>query len=397
MVEDSPLDGVGARVRAMRKLQPNLTQQQLADKAHVSLSLVKAVEQGRAPATAAFVAAVAPALGVTVYDLYNQPSPRYGAERAGIAELETAVMAGPALADDGPPAALAELGQRESQVFELVRRCRYDASSRQLPVLLADLHTAAAAAPPGAALERAHWLLAEAYNNAMFCLYRLGSTLAGQAAERSAAAARQGGDPLLAARSDGLVWLPLMHRGAYPEATRVVARAQDSIADQPAGPETFTIRGILHLNSAIVAARQGSAGNADAHLTEAADLASHLPPVSDLYGTAFCAANVHIHSVAAAVEMADGTTAVGRDAATTLPPDTPRRRLGHHHVDLARAWLLHGDRDRALAELYRARELTPQLVRYHPQVHETLATLAETDRRRSDSLAGFARWAGVRY
>jgi hypothetical protein len=37
----------------------------------------------------------------------------------------------------------------------------------------------------------------------------------------------------------------------------------------------------------------------------------------------------------------------------------------------------------------------PQLTRYHPQVHETVHLFAETDRRATDSLAGFARWIGV--
>lgn len=45
ITEDSPLIGVGARVRAARKLTPDLTQQRLADRAHVSLWLVRAVEQ----------------------------------------------------------------------------------------------------------------------------------------------------------------------------------------------------------------------------------------------------------------------------------------------------------------------------------------------------------------
>jgi hypothetical protein len=70
-------------------------------------------------------------------------------------------------------------------------------------------------------------------------------------------------------------------------------------------------------------------------------------------------------------------------------------RLGHHHVDLARAALLHGRRDQVLAELNTARAMAPQLTRYHPQAHETVVTLAHQDRRRSDSLATFARWAGI--
>jgi hypothetical protein len=46
--------------------------------------------------------------------------------------------------------------------------------------------------------------------------------------------------------------------------------------------------------------------------------------------------------------------------------------------------------------LQRAKMISPQQVRYHPQVRETLVTLAEHDRRRSDTLSGLARWVGVR-
>jgi len=149
------------------------------------------------------------------------------------------------------------------------------------------------------------------------------------------------------------------------------------------------------LRLAILAARRGDRSSSDLHLDEAAAAAAHLPEISDLYDTTFCAPNVQIHRVAAAVELNDGTTAVSRNL--PLPPGVKRERLAHHHIDLARAWLLHGDRDKALSSLYAAREHAAQRVRYHPSVHETLAVLAETDRRHSDSLAGFAHWAGITY
>jgi hypothetical protein len=56
---------------------------------------------------------------------------------------------------------------------------------------------------------------------------------------------------------------------------------------------------------------------------------------------------------------------------------------------------LHGDRERSLAALQAARQTSPQQTRYHPQVRETVITLAENDKRRTDTLAGFARWAGI--
>ena len=74
-----------------------------------------------------------------------------------------------------------------------------------------------------------------------------------------------------------------------------------------------------------------------------------------------------------------------------------RERIGHHWIDLARGYQLHGDRERSLAALQLARQTSPQQTRYHPQVHETVITLAENDKRRSDTLAGFARWAGIHF
>ncbi len=64
--------GVSERTARARKLA-GLSQRQLAEKAHVSLSLVRKVEQGNRPASPAFVAAVARALGRTPDALYGRP------------------------------------------------------------------------------------------------------------------------------------------------------------------------------------------------------------------------------------------------------------------------------------------------------------------------------------
>jgi hypothetical protein len=263
-----------------------------------------------------------------------------------------------------------------------------------MPDLLADLHAAVGRATTTGDQELHYRLLAEVYGAAVICLHRLGSPLSGQAAERAVEAAHHSGDPVLAALTDVEMGLPLMHRGAYGVATRIADRAHQAIEDLPTNADTATVRGYIHLRQAILAARTGDGARSDAHLAEAAGYASTLPELSDRYDTAFCSANVVIHSVAAAVELGDGTTAVGRDR--PLPRGTMKSRLGHHHVDLARGWLLHGDREKAFAELDQARRIAPQLTRYHPQVRETLTVIAEQDRRATDTLIGFARWAGVR-
>lgn len=386
--------GIGERVAERRKLN-GLTQAQLARRAHVSVSLVRKVEQGSAPASPAFTAAVAKALRTTVADLYDQPSLGYGAERDHLAQVETAVMEGPAAATGDPPSDLDLLAARLDKIAELQRRSRYQESSALMPVLLAELHTAAQAALAGARRERAHHLLATLYGCVVICLHRLASPLVSQAADRAAEAARFSGDPLLAALCAQERALPLMYRGSYDTAQRIVTRAQESITDHPSSPEALSARGAMHLRSAIIAARKHDAANSDAHLVEARELASYLPLHANFYDTAFCAPNVHIHSVAAAVEMQDGTTAIARNANYPLPPKTMRSRVAHHNIDLGRAWLLHGNHTKALQALNTARRLAPQQTRYHPMVTETVLTLARAERRRSDTLSGFAAWMGL--
>lgn len=142
---------MSANVAERRKLN-GLTQAQLAHRAHVSLSLVRKVEQGSAPASPAFTAAGATALRTTVADLYDQPSLGYGAERDHVAEVETAVMEGPASMTAYPPPDLEVLAVRVEEIAELQRRSRYRESSALMPILLAELHTAAAMAPAASVL-----------------------------------------------------------------------------------------------------------------------------------------------------------------------------------------------------------------------------------------------------
>jgi hypothetical protein len=108
--------------------------------------------------------------------------------------------------------------------------------------------------------------------------------------------------------------------------------------------------------------------------------------------------NVGLHDVSAAVEMADGTLAVTRAREveragylTRLPPE----RVGHYYIDLARGWLYHGDRRRALNALRRARRVAPQQVRYHPMVRDAVQAIAHAEPRPNEDLRAFAAWLGI--
>jgi hypothetical protein len=345
------------------------------------------------------VAAAAKALGVTVAELWRQPV-AFGVERRHVAQLETAVIEGADAVEAGTRRlpTIGTLAALLERIAVLQRRARYQESSRLLPTLLRGLHQAADLAAAGRERERAHALLASAYSATLYCLHRLGSAVTGQAAERGAAAARDSGDPLLAAFAEANKGVPLLYRGSFAVAERVVTRAGAAADADPDTSHAFAVRGAIQLQLAILAARTGHAATAEAHLAQARDLARWVPdlgPEADYYDTGFSATNVEFHAVASAVELGDGTTALSRGAELHIPDSVMRSRRGHHHIDMASAALLHGDRDRAFAELQRARRITPEQTRYHPGVREVLATISQTDRRRTDSLSAYARWIGL--
>jgi hypothetical protein len=49
-------------------------------------------------------------------------------------------------------------------------------------------------------------------------------------------------------------------------------------------------------------------------------------------------------------------------------------------MDLARAWLWDGNRDKALKELEKAERIAPQLVRNHPIARSTLRSIVYAER-----------------
>ena len=91
----------------------------------------------------------------------------------------------------------------------------------------------------------------------------------------------------------------------------------------------------LHLRSADLSARAGSASGASAHIAEARAIAEHL------------------------------------------------------RVEIARAYLWQGRHDQALASLQRTRELAPQQTRHHPATREVLRMLVRAHRHANRPLARF--------
>jgi transcriptional regulator with XRE-family HTH domain len=85
-VDDDQKRSIGQRIAEARKAR-GLTQQTLAQRSAISVSLLRKVEQGSRDATPALTAAVAKALGVDVTSLTGQPYDQYGRRRDRIHAL----------------------------------------------------------------------------------------------------------------------------------------------------------------------------------------------------------------------------------------------------------------------------------------------------------------------
>ncbi|WP_245649440.1 helix-turn-helix domain-containing protein [Nocardia shimofusensis] len=357
----------GDRIAGLRKLA-GLKQVQLAQRAKYSVSIVRAVEQNREPASPGFVAAVAAVLGVEpeyltgapYYDIIEEGGPL-----DGLAELRALLAEGPYVRGVEPPL-LAELAAEMAAVDTAYRNDKGRLALARLPVLLRQLYGALHAASDDdrgkvASLLSAAYVTAERLYSAQAKIKR--------------------------ARI-------LMYHNGTDTGLALVENALDDVEGDSEAANA--VRGYGHLCGAIVAARGCRPDTAAEHIEHARRIAPAMPGESDLYGTLFGPGNVGIHACAVALESGDPDRAAREGSALLLPAGIAPPRAGHHWQDVARAWVLVGQPDKALRALNAARAVAPQQTRLHPSVRETLHAVAAAERRRTDSLASFARWVNVK-
>ncbi|MFE2999811.1 hypothetical protein ACFXG4_33020 [Nocardia sp. NPDC059246] len=156
----------------------------------------------------------------------------------------------------------------------------------------------------------------------------------------------------------------------------------------------MVIAGYSHLAGAINDARKLSCSGAMEHITAASEFAARTGE-TDLYMTSFGPLNVQFHRHAIELESGDPHRAAIEGAQPSIPAShSALNRAGHHWQDNARAWLLSGKPDRALAALNKARAAAPQQTRLHPSVRETLNGIAAAEKRRPRLSLGGAKPPG---
>ncbi|RJO70612.1 XRE family transcriptional regulator [Nocardia panacis] len=401
VIEHDNIGGIARKLPELRKLAGK-TQPRLAAEANVSLSLLKKVEQGKVPASPAFISTVARALKVGIADLTQQPYPRTTRDEqqvhAGISDLRRELAAYRLDPDDDLPARpFAQLATDVAKASLLRHAVRLGDLGTLLPSLLADLRIAWTHTT-GTDRERLFGLAAETYAAASQVAYKLGYIdLSSLAVDRYEWAAALSGDELLVLCGDYQRAGELLGTADWNTATRLLEHSRGRIEPSigTADERTLSMWGNLHLKSALVAARTGNRDLADAHLTEATETAQRIGQDLNHFQLCFGPTNVAIWSVGLAVEMMDGTTAITRAADVRIPKTTPHERAGHHYIDLARGYLLHGDRPAAFGALQKAKTIGATQTRYHPMVHETIRVLAREEARSTESVRGFAAWCGI--
>jgi len=389
-------EGIGARLATERKIR-GLTQQQLAARAHVSLSLIQAVEQGQRPATATLVAAAARALRVDRSLLTGQPYRDPGAAdeamHAGVTDLRREVAAhGLEPLEDR---AAANLRERTGSASRLRQASRYGALGEVLPDLIADLRWASFTTD-GEEHQRVAAMLAEAYDAGRQLAWKLGYLdLAHELATLYREMARTSEDPLAIEVGEAMRAHDLIATGDYDLAHHVVTRSLDRLDQVPESHKQRSVRGYMMLEGALVAARQGRDRERDDYHGQAERLAERTGHDRDDYRLAFGPTNCRIWAVGLAVEALDGRQGVAKAGLVSLPVGTPAERAGHHWIDVARAYLLIGEHGSALDALWQARQVAPEHTRSHPMARETVYALARKERRATDSLRGLAVWLGI--
>jgi transcriptional regulator with XRE-family HTH domain len=333
---------------------------------------------------------LAAALSCSVADLTGQPylpQDRESAEVIGAVAQISAALHDTTL-DDVPDVAvrpLPELTNATALAHAYADDANYGPAGRGLAALLVELHVHAVT---GRSEERriALTALVEACKVAYILAKRTGRIeLAAIAAQRGLGAARLVERPDLVALMQMSRTSALIGTGAHRRGRLMCAEALHDISMQP-GPRqndtaTAEARGMLHLTTALIAAREGRLGDVATHFSEARSLAAHTGERNHLRYH-FGPTNVVAWELGLAVEAGTGPAVAERLAAAPIDLSVfgSKGRAAYVHFDLARAWAqAEGPRDgEAIRHLDTADRLAPQRLRNDPIARDLVLTL---DRR----------------
>jgi transcriptional regulator with XRE-family HTH domain len=392
---------MGGRIATARKLA-GLTQHSLSQRMGYSVSMLRKVEQGSEPAGPMFIARAAQVLDMKVDQLHWQQF-EWRRRDDRLADQLTPVRAALDLLDLPPddsvqPRSLSDLRAAVRHINKLAQAARYEPMVTALPALLAELHTAAQVLRGGQQQEA--WALLALASR---CGHSVGiamgdNNLSVGALSRVDWAAQQSGDhaPGLRAAREYLRVTAYLRVRDYDACWRLNASGAQHLNGADDAPGTLIARGQLHLGASVIAANTGDRDTMQDHLNEAARIASATGEQPERFWFGFGPTNVEVHRVVTLATIGDHARAVEAGEGIRFPTGWLPTRIGHHHLDMARVWRWLNRPEQALRSLARARQVAPGQARRHPMTRDTVTALVQAQRRRSDALAEYAGWLGLR-
>lgn len=396
---------MGDRIAGLR-YRRGLTQEELAERAEVSVDVVRKLEQGRRKtARLTTINALARALDTEPSYLVGQPTTfeTHGAfeeDSPSVLALRQAISPVADLlggeSDPEDPPSIQEL-QESLRSTEAIRR---EGRMGEIGVLLPPLITDARAVvhvSTGSDKAAANSVLAQAYQVASVTLTGLGKEDAAfTAMERSLLAVQGCDDPGLETMAASTLSYVLTKQGRLADAERVaLAKAEAIEPGFHSPPQDLALWGILLLRAATAAVRQKKHEQVLSLLRMAKGAAETMDGDLLLYATPFGPTNAGVARVNFLVEMEHADDAV--QAARKVPdlaslPPTWRARF---HVDRALA-LNDMNKDRqAVAALLAAEKDAPEWIRYHSTSRRLIEELRGQAARRDAPVHGLADRLGM--
>lgn len=354
---------IGERVR---KLRGRLyTQRQLAERAGVSVDLVRKLEQGtRRTASVASLHALARALDVPLPDLLGRHAFPQHDPGEGVTALRFAVSDVGDLLDHGEaePFGMGEAERELTYLWGTYWSGAYDTLTALLPPALHGLTATYGAAAPGQRPHAAE-MLARGMWVAGCTLVHLRQTDAAFLAVRQAiTAADQANDPLLAATVRGSLSWQLLASGRHAESESLALRAAETITPRgQASLPALSAYGSLVLTAGTAAARARNGARARELVAESAAVAERMGTDRDDYQTAFGPSQIAMQTVDVGVQTGEFGQALS--AARTMPNGAaalPLASRARHATDRAVAHTRLGQHDHAANLVLTAEAMAPK-------------------------------------
>lgn len=367
---------LGRTLRRLRRLA-DLTQEGLAERADVSVDVIRQLEQGRKhSARLPTLHALATGLGVELTTLLGDPPAVASGENDGprFVAVRRAIM--PTLWGPPPPAidpnfSLSRLRDRIADAWTQYHAAEFDAVMKALPDLISEARSASVSGSHDDCAA-GFAALAKALQLGGHVAVRMGKTdLALTSLERAIGAAGQSADPLLVPMIVNSTAWTYQRQGRLEDALSIALSAADTMkrAGHTDTADGLKVWGGLAMSAATSAARSGDYERAaDMMETAEAEAArvSKLPAGGDnRMVSVFSPSSVRIERVRLAVQYGHSPEALALAKGMRLSKDTPPSWRTWLLLDVARAHSDIGDAPGAVKTLESLRRVAPTWMQHH--------------------------------